>query len=267
MTRSRRRKLKPGRGRVLDIAELTVSFGALKALDKVSLSVHDGELVGLIGPNGAGKTTLFNSINGFVQPSAGRIRFAGRRISGLSPARRARAGIARTFQNVGLDKQATVRDNLLLARQAGTMAAELRAVFGEGRRDSTMLGTQVDELVARLDLEAVLDERVDHLSTGTAKLVELLCAVSREPRLLLLDEPSSGLGAPERERLADLLRDLHETGGPAILMIEHDMALAMSTAEHLYVLNFGTMLAEGPPDHVRNDQRVLDAYLGKAAGE
>jgi ABC-type branched-subunit amino acid transport system ATPase component len=121
--------------------------------------------------------------------------------------------------------------------------------------------------VDRLDLRDVLDVRVEHLPHGTAKLVELVCAVIREPRLLLLDEPSSGLSTPERARLGELLRDLHDSDGLTILMIEHDMALAMGIADYLYVLNFGTLLAEGPPARVRNDELVREAYLGKAAGD
>lgn len=253
-----------GRGRVLDVVDVSVSFGAVKALDHVSLAVPEGAVVGLIGPNGAGKTTLFNVVSGFVAPTGGRIRFCGRRISRLSSTKRARSGMARTFQNVGLDKQASVKENVALARQGGAITAELRAAFkgddsdGNGHAD-------VEGLVERLGLEDVLDERVDHLPTGTAKLVEFLCALVRRPRLLMLDEPSSGLSAPERGRLGELLRDLHDDQGLSILMIEHDMALAMSTVDYLYVLNFGTLLAEGSPRVVRNDERVLEAYLGKAA--
>jgi branched-chain amino acid transport system ATP-binding protein len=258
-----RRRLPPGRGRVLDVADVSVAFGAVKALDGVTLEVREGAFVGLIGPNGAGKTTFFNVVSGFVTPSSGRVGLGGHCVDGWTPARRARAGLARTFQNIGLDKQATVADNLKVARQGGGIGDELRVTLG--LRHGEAAEFRADALIERLELTDVLGERVDELPVGTAKLVELVTALCRRPRLLLLDEPASGLGAPERVRLGSLLRDLHRDEGTTILMIEHDMSLAMSTVEYLYVLDFGTLLAEGPPDVIRRDQRVIEAYLGKAA--
>ena len=238
-----------------------MNFGAVRALDEVSLAVPRGSFVGLIGPNGAGKTTLFNVISGFVMPSRGRVRLGGRRITTWAPARRARAGITRTFQNVGLDKHATVADNLRVAGEGGALSASIRAALTGGRDG---LARRPAELLDRLELEDVIGERVDQLPAGTAKLVELACALVRRPRLLLLDEPSSGLGAQERVRLGELLRELHREE-LTILMIEHDMHVAMSTVDYVYVLDFGTVLAEGTPDAVRSDPRVIEAYLGRSA--
>ncbi|HVW31504.1 MAG TPA: ATP-binding cassette domain-containing protein [Acidimicrobiia bacterium] len=257
----------PGRGRVLDVAKVSVAFGAVKALDGVSLQVRDGEFVGLIGPNGAGKTTFFNVVSGFVRPSEGRIRLGGRRIDTLSPADRSRRGIARTFQNIGLDKAATVADNLRVARDGGPLTEELRRSFGRSGRAAQQLHERAEMLLDRLGLTATLPERVDTLSVGTAKLVELVAVLLRRPRLLLLDEPASGIGATERTKLGRLLRDLHRDEGLSVLMIEHDMALAMSTVDYLYVLDFGTLLSEGRPDEVRRDPRVIEAYLGRATSE
>jgi len=252
-----------GRGRVLDVAKVSVSFGAVRALDNVSLSVRDGEFVGLIGPNGAGKTTFFNVVSGFVRPSAGRIRLGGRRIDTWTPAERARRGIARTFQNIGLDKGATVADNLRVARDGGPLWGELRQSFGSAAAAAERLEARAGELLDRLSLGDVLGERVETLPVGTAKLVELVAVLLRRPRLLLLDEPASGIGAAERGRLGRLLRELHREEGLSVLMIEHDMALAMGTVDYLYVLDFGTLLAEGRPDEVRRDPRVIEAYLGR----
>jgi branched-chain amino acid transport system ATP-binding protein len=245
------------------VSDVGVSFGAVRALDGVSLEVPEGAFVGLIGPNGAGKTTLFNVVSGFVAPARGRVRLAGRRITDWTPARRARAGLARTFQNVGLDKKATIADNFRIAREGGALSDELLSTFfGAGAENG--FGPKAQELVDRLDLHRLMSERVDQLPVGTAKLVELACALMREPRLLLLDEPSSGLGSGERFLLGEFLRELRGTG-LTVLLIEHDMPLAMSTVEYLYVLDFGTLLAEGTPDEVRKDRRVIEAYLGKSA--
>ena len=266
MTRTVHR-LPVGRDRVLDVAGVSVSFGAVRALDGVSLSVREGEFVGLIGPNGAGKTTFFNVVSGFVRPSAGRLRLSGRRIDGLAPAERSRRGIARTFQNIGLDKGATVADNLRVARDGGPLLAELARSFGSGAKAAAQLEARAETLLDRLGLGGTLGQRVDALPVGTAKLVELVAVLLRRPRLLLLDEPASGIGPAERVRLGRLLRDLHREEGLSVLMIEHDMALAMSTVDYLYVLDFGTLLAEGQPQEVRADPRVVEAYLGRSSEE
>ena len=260
--RSHRRRRHP---RVLEVVDVSVSFDAVDALAGVSLSVADGQFVGLIGPNGAGKTTLFNVVSGFVRPGGGRVRYCGRRVTDWPPQLRARAGIARTFQSVGLDKQATVRDNLLLAAEPGDIAATLRSIVQRRREGIDALPAGCQELVEGLGLTPALDEVVGVLPAGTAKLVELACAAASSPRLLLLDEPSSGLGPGERADLADALGIVRRAAGVSVLMIEHDMRLAMSLSDYVYVLNFGTLLAEGTPDEIRTDERVIDAYLGRTS--
>ncbi|MBW3664324.1 MAG: ATP-binding cassette domain-containing protein [Actinobacteria bacterium] len=257
-----------GRGSILQLADVTVQFGVVRALDSVSLHVPRRGFVGLIGPNGAGKTTLFNVVSGFVHPDRGRVRLAGRRINAWPPDRRARAGLGRTFQNVGLDKLATVDENLRIAQDVGWLGEELvglltpTARHSEARDREERLG-----VIELLELTDLLGASVRDLPTGTAKLVELGCVLLRRPRLLLLDEPSSGVGPEETAQLGQALRTIHAERDLAILLIEHDMGLAMNVVDHLYVLNFGTVLAEGPPEAIRNDERVIESYLGTTATE
>ena len=236
---------------LLEIRDVTVRFGGLSALDSVQLGLRPAEVTGLIGPNGAGKTTLFNVISGLQPPTAGRVLIDGDDVSRLKPFKRARRGLARTFQRLEVFGSLTVRENVLVAAELGE------------RRDEA--DAAVDELLARIGLTEMAEERVESLPTGMARLVELGRALALGPRLLLLDEPSSGLDAAESDAFGDLLQDL-AADGLGILLVEHDVELVMRVCHRIFVLDFGRIIAEGSPQEIQRNARVQEAYLGKAAG-
>jgi len=243
---------------LLEVVDATVRFGAVRAVEGVNMEVDAGAFVGVIGPNGAGKTTLFNAITGFARLASGSISLNGRTIHRLPPTARARHGIVRTFQNVGLNKSATVHENLLTAQSAGTLWRELT-----GRRS----GTPLMAMAEMTGVAHVLGSRVADLSIGVAKNVELACALARRPRLLLLDEPSSGLSPEETNRLGDVLLDVWREADLTILMIEHDMELVGQVVQRVYALNFGALMASGSPAEVAREPAVVDAYLGEPVPE
>lgn len=225
-----------------------MTFGGIRAVRDVDLDVPAGSITGLIGPNGAGKSTTFNVITG-LQDASGTVRFDGRDITRLPPHRRARLGIGRTFQRLEVFGSMSVRENILIAAETTHPWSAARA------REVT------DEVIDRVHLTGHADDQVGALSTGLARLVELGRALATQPRLLLLDEPASGLDDAESDELADLLLEL-AAGGTAVLLVEHDIELIMRVCGRIYVLNFGELLASGTPEEIKNDQRVLDAYLG-----
>ncbi len=231
---------------------VSVSFGGLRALDEVNLEVPPGQVTGLIGPNGAGKTTLFNVITGLQPPDEGSVHLDERDITNQRPHRRARLGIARTFQRLETFGTLSVRDNVLVA-------AEMRRQWS---RDRFKPGELTDQLVERVGLSNVAGDRVDKLPTGTQRLVEVARALATKPQVLLLDEPSAGLNEEETKALAELLRELAGTG-LAVLLVEHDMGLVMSASHGIHVLDFGRIIAVGTPDQVQADPLVRAAYLGE----
>jgi branched-chain amino acid transport system ATP-binding protein len=241
---------------LLDISEVSISFGGLQALSEVSLDVERGYVTGLIGPNGAGKTTLFNIITGLLSPGRGKVELDGVDITRKRPHQRARLGIGRTFQRLETFGTLSARENILVA-------AEMRK--GWSRDGSSPRGV-TNEILARVGLEAVAEERVDKLSTGTARLVELGRALATRPRVLLLDEPSAGLNEAETITLSALLRELAGTD-LAVLLVEHDMAFVMGTCERIHVLDFGKIIAVGTPTDVQANPLVRTAYLGDDHGE
>ena len=241
---------------LLDIDTISVSFGGLLALDRASVEVEAGQVTGLIGPNGAGKTTLFNVITGLQQPTSGRIRLDGADVTTAKRHIRARMGIARTFQRLEPFGSLTARENVLVA-------LEMRRRWATERYDCVAVA---DELLERVGISAVADRKVDSLPTGTARLVELARALGTAPRVLLLDEPSSGLDGDETEALGRLLLELAGTG-LGILLVEHDMSFVMGTCAYINVLDFGRIIAQGNPNEIQVDPEVQRAYLGTTAGK
>ncbi len=238
---------------LLQVAEAEVRFGGVHALRGVGLSVDAGAVTGLIGPNGAGKTTLFNAICGLQGISAGRIAFDGTDMTGLKPHKRARLGIARTFQRLEVFGSLSVRENVLAA-------AEIRRRWSHDRSDAA---ANADGVLALVGLSALAGRPADTLPTGQARLLELARALATRPRLVLLDEPSSGLSDKESDELGDLLCQ-QAAAGMAVLLVEHDMGLVMRVCTSINVLDFGSVLKVGTPAEVRADERVRAAYLGSA---
>ena len=235
----------------LDVAGVEVRFGGVVALRGVDLTVEPESVTGLIGPNGAGKTTLFNVVTGLQKAQSGRVRLDGQDISTLPPHRRARLGIARTFQRLEVFGSLTVRENILVA-------AEIRRRWA---RDGSNPRRVADEVIAQVGLSPVSRVRCDTLPTGMARLVEVGRALATRPSVLLLDEPSSGLDEQETDELGELLGRL-AAQGVAVLLVEHDVELVMSVCRRIHVLDFGRILAVGTPAEIQADPDVRAAYLG-----
>ena len=247
---------------LLSVQNVTRRFGSLVAVDNVSMTVEPGELLAVIGPNGAGKTTFFNLISGFLRPTSGRIVFDGEDITDLLPARRVWRGIARTFQITEVFPELTVRENLRIAVE---VAAGYRLRPWISRARSTEVDIRVDELVGLGGLGAVRDRLVGELSHGDQRANEIMMALALKPRLLLLDEPTAGMGDQETYEITQLIRRLHRDQGLTIVLIEHDMRVIFHLADRIMVLAEGAVLAEGTPAEIGADEAVQAAYLGQAA--
>jgi branched-chain amino acid transport system ATP-binding protein len=247
---------------LLDVQEVTVRFGGINALTDVSLQVGAGEAVGLVGPNGAGKTTLFNCLLGIVRPNSGRISFDGRDLARLPTYKRARLGIGRTFQRVELFAGMTAREHLLVAeRSRRGDGSLLKDMLNKGRPSAPEISI-ADETLALLGIEEHAEQPVEALTLGQSRLVELGRALVGDPRLLLLDEPSSGLDVTETLALAKVLADVRAHRGTAILLVEHDLDLVRRAVDRLHVLDFGRTIATGSCAEVLRHQAVITAYLG-----
>jgi branched-chain amino acid transport system ATP-binding protein len=254
---------------VLEVKDLAIRFGGLQALQGLNLEVNEYEIVGLIGPNGAGKTTAFNCITGFYQPNTGSVSYRGKDVTKAPPHVKAAMGFGRTFQNVGMVKSATALDNLRTAQHAKAGYDVASGLVGTGltARRERELTAKADAILDLLGLQHIRDKRVGGQSYGTLKLLELGCALATDPDILLLDEPTSGMGPDESDELGDRLLALRREFALTMLVIEHHVPLVLRVCDHVYVLNFGRLLAEGKPSVIQTHPEVVAAYLGGEAPE
>lgn len=252
---------------LLDVKKLTKHFGGLTAVSDVTLELNEGELVGLIGPNGAGKTTLFNLLTGVYEPSEGTVTLDGNLLNGKTPYKIATLGLGRTFQNIRLFKNLTVLDNVLIAfgnhHKSHVFASFLRLpVF---YKNEEKLRTEALELLKIFNLDKEENTLAKNLAYGQQRRLEIVRALATEPKILFLDEPAAGMNPQETAELTELIRQIKDKFNISIMLIEHDMSLVMKVTERIYVLEYGRLIAHGTPDEIKNDQRVIEAYLGGEA--
>ncbi|HEY7205128.1 MAG TPA: ABC transporter ATP-binding protein [Methylomirabilota bacterium] len=251
---------------MLEVADISVRFGAVQALERVGLTIHRGEIVAIIGPNGAGKTTLLNVISGFYHPTEGRILFEGRDRTHLRPYDVAALGVARTFQNVALFKGMSVLDNIMtgrLLKMRGNVLLDA-LYWGPAKKQELEHRAFVERIIDFLEIEAIRKSPAGRLPYGLQKRVELARALAAEPKLLLLDEPMAGMNVEEKEDMCRFILGVNDEFGTTIALIEHDMSVVMDISDRVVALDYGRKIADGRPDEVRADQGVIDAYLGVA---
>jgi len=253
-------------GTLLDLANISLAFGGVKALTDISFDVREHEIRAIIGPNGAGKSSMLNVINGVYRPQHGTITFRGTVRRDMVPHQAARQGIARTFQNIALFKGMTVLDNIMAGRNLRMKATLLEQAvhFGRARREELEHRRKVEEVIDFLEIQHIRKTPVGRLPYGLQKRVELARALAAEPSLLLLDEPMAGMNVEEKQDMCRFILDVNEQYGVTTVLIEHDMGVVMDISDRVVVLDYGQKIGDGTPDEVRGSQRVIDAYLGVA---
>ena len=255
---------------ILEVNELTMDFGGLRALDHLDLEIKQGEIVALIGPNGAGKTTFFNCITGIYPPTEGKmlIRPPGkepRKLNGLKPNHVTENGLARTFQNIRLFQNMTVLENVMIGRHCRTSSGIVGAIIKgkSNKQEEAQIVADSYEVLEKIGLEGFVNEFAKNLPYGAQRRLEIARAMATDPFLLLLDEPAAGMNPLETKELDDLIVKIRDQEGISILLIEHDMKLVMSLSDRIYVVDYGKKIAQGTPDVIKNDPAVIKAYLGE----
>lgn len=249
----------------LNISDVTLSFGGLKALSHVNMVIEPGLITSIIGPNGAGKTSMLNCISGFYHPTKGEILYKGKDLSHASPHQVSTMGIARAFQNLELFSGLSVLDNLLLARHQNLTYSLFHAVlfYGKASRVEAENRKFVEDIIDFMELEPYRKNQVGNLSYGIQKKVEVARALTLDPEILLLDEPMAGMNIQEKEDIVRFVMDIQKERGVTVVLVEHDLGVVMDISDRIYVLDFGEVIGSGTPEEVANNPKVIDAYIGE----
>lgn len=249
----------------LDIQNVTMRFGGIAAVNDLSLTIPQGSITGLIGPNGAGKTTVFNVISGFYTPQEGQINFFNKDVKGLAPHRMCKAGMARTFQNIRLFTEETALQNVMIGFHVRQKSKWWMPLFNlpMSNREEADIRERSMELLRKLDLDSHANEQASSLPYGAQRRLEIARAMATQPKFLLLDEPAAGMNPQESQELLHFIRRIRDEFNLTILLIEHDMKVVMGVCDHIWVLEYGKLIANGNGEEIRNNPRVIEAYLGE----